>query len=88
MTMNIFYPPVEMLVCIMSFLTSREQVIVLYVSQGLRNVIQVPALFAEFVWPLYDSREEDSLRNVFEVCRKSIKRLVFLIKFHRESLLD
>ena len=38
---------------------------------------ETPSLWREFVWPLYDRREERSVMNVLKACGDYIKRLVF-----------
>ena len=67
--------PVELLVYIISFLpTVRDKVKLRYVSRRLQVVSETPSLWSEFVWPLYDRREEHS---VLRDCGEYIKRLVF-----------
>ena len=74
---NILSLPVELIVYIMSFLaTMRDKVKFRYVSQKLRVVSETPSLWSEFVWPLYDSREERSLMNSLNICGEYIKRFV------------
>ncbi|XP_065893268.1 uncharacterized protein [Dysidea avara] len=70
--------PVELLVYIVSFLpTIRDKVKLRYVSQRLRLVSETPTLWGEFIWPLFDPREEHSVMNVLKACGKYIKRMVF-----------
>ena len=75
--MNILSLPVELLVYITSFLpTVRDVVKLRYVSRRLRVVTETPSLWSEFVWPLYDRREERSVMNVLKACGVYIKRLI------------
>jgi len=75
--MNILSLPVELLVYIISFLpTVRDTVKLRYVSRRLRVVTETPSLWSEFVWPLYDRREELSVMNVLKACGVYIKRLI------------
>ena len=75
--------PVELLVYIVSFLpTVRGKVKLRYVSRTLQVVSETPSLWSEFVWPLYDRREEHSVMNVLKTCGDYIKRLVSLITCH------
>ena len=76
--LNVLNLPVELLVYIVSFLpTVRDKVKLRYVSRTLRVVSETPSLWSEFVWPLYDRREEHSVMNVLKTCGDYIKRLVF-----------
>ena len=71
--------PAELLVYIISFLTTtRDKVKLRYVSRRLRVAVsETPSLWNEFVWPLYDRREERSVMNVLKTCGDYIKRLTF-----------
>ena len=70
--------PLELLVYITSFLsTTRDKVKLRYVSRRLRVVSETPSLWSEFVWPLYDRREERAVTNVLKTCGDYIKRLMF-----------
>jgi len=70
--------PAELLVYIISLLpTIRDKVKLRYVSRRLRDVSETPSLWREFVWPLFDKREERSVMGVFKDCGEYIKRLVF-----------
>ena len=75
---NVLSLPVELLVYIISFLsTARDKAKLRCVSRTLRVVSETPSLWSEFVWPLYDCREERSVMNVLKACGDYIKRLVF-----------
>ena len=66
----------ELLVYIMSFLpTIRDKVKLRYVSRTLRVVSETPSLWSEFVWPLYNCREERSVMSVLQACGDHVKRL-------------
>ena len=69
--------PVELLVYIVSFLPLRDKVKLRYVSRTLRAVSETPSLWSEFVWPLYDRREERSVMKVLKICGDYIKQLIF-----------
>ena len=70
--------PVELLVYVISLLpTTRDKVKLRYVSRALRTVSETPSLWSEFVWPLYQCREERSVIKVLKACGDYIKRLVF-----------
>jgi len=70
--------PVELLVYIFAFLaTPRDKAKLRYVSRALRNVIEIPSLWSEFVWPNYDSREEFCVCSLLKSCGGSMKRLLF-----------
>ena len=75
--LDILSLPVELLVYMMSFLTTmREKVKLRYVSQRLRVVSETPSLWSIFVWPYYDRREECSLMKSLKSCGRFIKRFV------------
>ena len=70
--------PDELLLYIISFLrATRDLLKMRYVSRRLRAVSETSSLWSEFVWPLYDHREEQSVINVLEVCGQYVKRLIF-----------
>ena len=69
--------PMELLVYIISFVTSsRDRVKLCYVSQRLRAV-ETPSLWREFTWPNFDFREEQSIMNVLKSCGRHVIRLSF-----------
>ncbi|XP_065908495.1 uncharacterized protein [Dysidea avara] len=76
---NLLTLPTELLVYIISFLSSlHDRVKLRYVSRWLRYVIEgTPSLWREFVWPYYDSSEECSVKEVLKVCGQHIKMLSF-----------
>ena len=76
---NLLSLPTELLVYIVSFLSSlRDRVKLRYVSRWLRCVIEeTPSLWKEFVWPYYDSRDECSVKEVLKVCGEHVKVLSF-----------
>jgi len=77
-SVNILSLPVELLVYIISFLpTIRDTIKLRYVSQRLRVVSETPTLWSEFIWPLFDLREERSAQSVLKACGGHIKRMAF-----------
>ena len=70
--------PDELLLYIMSFLrATRDLVKIRYVSRRVRAVSETSSLWSEFVWPLYDHREEHSVMNLLKICGQYVKRLIF-----------
>ena len=69
--------PTELLVIIVSYLSSRDRVHLRCVSQRLRTVSETPSLWREFVWDYYDTREETCVKNVLKKHGECIKRLAF-----------
>ena len=70
--------PIELLVHILSFLTSaRDKVKLRYVSRRLRSVTDTPSLWREFMWPYYYGSDEGSVNNLLKVCGQHVKRLSF-----------
>ena len=75
---NLLSLPDEVLVKIMSFLPdSRDRVKLRYVSRRLLRISETPSLWAVFVWPDCNLREEKSLHNVMKACGVHIRRLSF-----------
>ena len=71
--------PMEMLVYIISFLSSLHDKIKLqYVSKWLKDAIEgTPSLWKEFVLPYCDSKEEHSVIEILRVCGQHVKILSF-----------
>ena len=71
--------PTELLVYIISFLTSiRDRVKLRYVSRWLRCVTEgTPSLWKEFIWYSYDSSDEYCLKRVLKMCGHNISLLSF-----------
>ncbi|XP_065907093.1 uncharacterized protein [Dysidea avara] len=76
---NLLTLPTELLVYIISFLSSlHDRVKLRYVSRLLRCVIEgTPSLWREFVWPYYDSSEECSVKKVLKMCGQHVIMLSF-----------
>ncbi|XP_065908136.1 uncharacterized protein [Dysidea avara] len=76
---NLLTLPTELLVYIISFLSSlHDRVKLRYVSRWLRCVIEeTPSWWREFVWPYCDSSEECSVKEMLKVCGQHIKVLSF-----------
>ena len=66
--------PVEVLVFIISLLSTREKVEIRCVSKRLRSASEVPSLWEEFVWSHYAPRDEKLLKSVLKMFGKHIKR--------------
>ena len=69
--------PAELLVFIISLLSSRELFKVRYVSKTLRVFTEVPSLWRKFVWSYYRSCEEASVIKLLKVCGDHIRQLSF-----------
>jgi len=69
--------PTELLVIIISYLSSRDRVHLLSVSQRLRTIGDTPLLWREFVWDYYDTREEARVKNALKRRGGYIHRLAF-----------
>ena len=74
---SILHLPAEMLVFIISFLSSRDVVTLRYVSKNLRVFTEVPSLWTKFSWPYYRSCEEASVIEILKVCGNHIQQLSF-----------
>ncbi|XP_065898806.1 uncharacterized protein [Dysidea avara] len=69
--------PTELLVHIFTFLLSRDKVNLRYVSRRIRYATETASLWSEFVWPYYDRRGENSVKNLLKSCGGYIKTLTF-----------
>ena len=67
--------PVELIVIIISLLSSRNIVKLYYVSKRLRTLTEVPSLWKKFVWPYYDLREQASVSEIWKVYGRHIRLL-------------
>ena len=74
---NLSTLPIELLVYIISFLSSlRDRVKLRYISKWLRCVIEgTPSLWKEFVWHYCDIHEERSVKETLKVCAQHIRVL-------------
>ena len=77
MKVSILSLPTELLIIVISYLSSRDRMKLRYVSQHLRIVSETPSLWHEFVWDYFDIREELCVKNVLKRCGKHMKRLAF-----------
>ena len=69
--------PVEVLVYIFSFLSTRDRVRVRCISKILRSVSEVPSLWEDFSWSRYAPRDEKILKHILKTFGKHIKRIHF-----------
>ena len=69
--------PTELLVYIVTFLTTRDKAKIKCISSRLRGVMEAPSLWSEFLWPYYDSREERCVCNLLKSYGGYIKILSF-----------
>ena len=69
--------PVEVLVHIFSFLSTRDKVRIRCISKTLRSVGEVPSLWEDFIWSRYAPRDEKLLKHILKTFGKHIKRIQF-----------
>ena len=74
---NLASLPVEVLVYIVSFLSTRDKVIIRCVSKSLRSVSEVSSLWEKFVWTCYAPRDERIIKLVSKIFGKHIKTYHF-----------
>ena len=67
--------PVEVLVYIFSFLSTRDKVRIRCISKTLRSVGEVPSLWEDFIWSRYAPRDEKLLKHILKTFGKHIKRI-------------
>ena len=68
--------PTELLVKIMTYLPTRDRIVMRYVSRKCQEVSEVSLLWKEFVWP-YGPRHVSSVCNVLKACGEHVRRIVF-----------
>ena len=68
--------PTEVLVKIMTYLPTRDRIMMRYVSRKCQEVSEVPLFWKEFVWP-YGSRHVSSVSSIFKACGEHMRRIVF-----------
>ena len=70
--------PIELLICVISLLTTRDKAKIRNVSQRLRSVVdETPSLWKEFMWPCYHNGDEGCVNNVLKVCGEYVQHLSF-----------
>ena len=79
--------PTELLVYIVSFLTTRDKAKLQYVSRRLQSVIETSSLWKmPFVWPYYHIGDEDSVNNVLKMCGQHMKLVSTYFKAAQREL--
>ena len=69
--------PIEVLVCICSFLSVRDIVKVRCVSKILRQVGETASLWKTFIWSLYPPRDSELLEHVLKMFGEHVKQFHF-----------
>lgn len=84
---NLITLPAEILVYIISLLVIRDRIKLRYVSRRLRCVSEVAALWSEFVWPYFESRnDEHYVSDTLRACGEHVKQLIFPINMSSAKL--
>ena len=68
--------PTELLVKIMSYLPTRDRIVMRYVCRKFQEVSEVPSFWKEFVWP-YGPRQVSSVGSVLKKCGVHTRRIIF-----------
>ena len=76
-TITLIALPVEVLVYIISFLSTREKVGLRFVSKTLRSACEIPSLWEEFIWLRYAPRDDKLLKSALRMFGQHIKRFHF-----------
>ena len=69
--------PVEIIVHIISLLSTRDKIRIRCVSRSLRTICEIPLLWKEFSWSWYTPRNDISLMCVFKMFGKHIENFYF-----------
>ena len=77
--------PVEVLVYIFSFLSTRDKVRIRCISKALRSTSEVPSLWEEFIWSRYTPRDEKLLKYIIKCLENTLKEFTLVITSHHPS---
>ena len=69
--------PVEVLLYIVSFLSTRDIARIRFVSRSLRSISEIPSLWEVFVWSNYAPRDDKLLKHLLRTFGKHIRRFNF-----------
>ena len=69
--------PTELLVKVLSYLPTRDKIMVQYVSRRFQDVSEIPLLWKEFNWADYEPRHQCSVSNILKRCGKHVRRISF-----------
>ena len=68
--------PTELLVKIVSYLSTRDRIVMRYVCRKLQEVSEVPFFWKEFVWP-YEPCHVSSVTDILKRCGEHTRRIRF-----------
>ena len=69
--------PVEVLLYIVSFLSTRDIARIRLVSKSLRSISEIPSLWEVFIWSHYAPRDDKLLKHLLRTFGKHIRRFNF-----------
>ena len=69
--------PVEVLLYIVSFLSTRDIARIRLVSKSLRSISEIPSLWEVFIWSHYAPRDDKLLKDLLRTFGKHIRRFYF-----------
>ena len=69
--------PTELLVKVLSYLPTRDKIMVQYVSRRFQDVSEIPLLWKEFNWADYEPRHQCSVSNILKRCGKHVRQISF-----------
>ena len=80
--------PTEMLIKILSYLSTRDKVTMRHVSRRLRDVSEMPLLWKEFVWADYEPRHTCCINNLLKNFGRNVRRIFFPAHMTPAKILD
>ena len=69
--------PVEVLLYIVSFLSTRDIAKIRFVSRSMRSISEIPSLWEVFIWSHYAPRDDKLLKHLLRTFGKHIRRFNF-----------
>ena len=69
--------PTELLIKILSYLPTRDMIMIRYVSRRFRDVSEMPLLWKEFIWRDYEPRHVFSVVKVLKEHGEHVRRIFF-----------
>ena len=74
---SLIFLPVEVLLYIVSFLSTRDIATIRFVSKSLRSISEIPSLWEVFIWSHYAPCDDKLLKHLLRTFGKHIRRFNF-----------
>ena len=80
--------PTELLVKILSYLPMRDKIRIRYVSRRFQDVIEMPLLWKDFLWPDYEPRHVRIVCDTLKAHGRHVRRIVFPAHVKHANVLE